>query len=83
MNSYELRMVFFNQYPPLYYQFFSWGFSTLFKKHYFPKSSRQWVRVPGHDMGPGIKYHTKKGPDFFPESFLTYSDRKSISVCCD
>ena len=66
-------------YPPLYYQFFSWGFSTLFKNTIFQKSSRQWVRVPG----PGIKYHTKKGPVFFYQSFLTYSDRKSISVCCD
>ena len=61
-----------------------WQGSVRFlKSTIFQKSSRQWVRVPGHDMGPGIKYHTKKGPDFFPESFLTYSDRKSISVCCD
>ena len=63
--------------------FFPGGSVRFLKSTIFEKSSRQWVRVPGHDMGPGKKYHTKKGPDFFPESFLTYSDRKSISVCCD
>ena len=53
-------------YPPLYYQFFFLGVQYAFKKNtIFQKSSRQWVRVPGHAMGPGIKYHTKKGPDFF------------------
>ena len=57
---------FLQQYPPLYYQFFFPGGSVRFLKNtIFQKSSRQWVRVPGHDMGPGIKYHTKKGPDFF------------------
>ena len=63
--------------------FFSWGSVRFLKNTIFQKSSRQWVRVPGHDMGPGIKYHTKKGPYFFPERFLTYSDRKSVSACCD
>ena len=63
--------------------FFPGGSVRFLKNTIFQKSSRQWVRVLGHDMGPGIKYHTKRGPDFFPESFLTYSDRKSISVCCD
>ena len=76
MNSYELRMVFFNNILLCTTSFFFPGGSVCFKKNtIFQKSSRQWVRVPGHDMGPGIKYHTKKGPDFFPESFLTYSDR--------
>jgi len=45
--------------------FFPGGSVRFLKNTIFQKSSRQWVRVPGHDMGPGIKYHTKKGPDFF------------------
>ena len=57
---------FLQQYPPLYYQFFFPGGSVRFLKNtIFQKSSRQWVRVQGHDTGPGIKYHTKKGPVFF------------------
>ena len=42
--------------------FFPGGSVRFLKNTIFQKSSRQWVRVPGHDMGPGIKYH---GPDFF------------------
>ena len=45
--------------------FFPGGSVRFLKNTIFQKSSRQWVRVPGHDMGPGIKYHTKKGPDVF------------------
>ena len=45
--------------------FFPGGSVRFLKNTIFQKSSRQWVRVPGHDMGPGIKYHTKKGPVFF------------------
>ena len=57
---------FLQQYPPLYYQFFFPGGSVRFLKNtIFQKSSRQWVRVQRHDTGPGIKYHTKKGPVFF------------------
>ena len=44
--------------------FFPGGSVRFLKNTIFQKSSRQWVRVPGHDMGPGIKYHTKKGPEF-------------------
>ena len=56
---------FLQQYPPLYYQFFPGGSVRFLKNTIFQKSSRQWVRVQGHDTGPGIKYHTKKGPVFF------------------
>ena len=54
----------------------------LFKKHYFQKSSRQWVRVPGHDMGPGIKYHTKKRLNFWflKTSFRTVTGNQFLSV---
>ena len=45
--------------------FFPGGSVRLLKIRIFQKSSRQWVRAPGHDMGPGKKYHTKEGPDFF------------------
>ena len=63
--------------------FFPGGSKRFLKNRIFQKSSRQWVRVPGHDMGPGKNIIPKKAQMFFPESFLTYSDRKSISVCCD
>ena len=45
--------------------FFPGGLVRFLKNSIFQKSNRQWVRVPGHDMGPGKKYHSKKGPDVF------------------
>ena len=70
-----------SSHPPLYYQFFFLGVQYfLFKNTIFQKSSRQWVRVPGHDMGPGIKYHTKKGPDFFSWK-LPDVQRQEINFC--
>ena len=45
--------------------FFPGGSVRFLKNTIFQKSSRQWVRVQRHDTGPGIKYHTKKGPVFF------------------
>ena len=55
--------------------FFSWGFSTLIKNQHFTKIWQTGARKK-------ISYQ-KRPRFFFPESFLTYSDRKSISVCCD
>ena len=43
--------------------FFPGGSVRFLENTIFQKSSRHWVRVPGHDTGPVIKYHTKKGPD--------------------
>ena len=64
MNGSTIYKIIYN--PPLYYQFFFPGGSVRFlKSTIFQKSSRQWVRVPGHDMGPGKEYHTQKGPECF------------------
>ena len=45
--------------------FFPGGSVRFLKNTIFQKSGRQWVRVPGHDMGLGREYHTKKCPDVF------------------
>ena len=63
--------------------FFPGGSVRFFKNTIFQKSSRQWVRVPGHDMGPGIKYHTKKGPDVFSWKLPDVQWQEINSVCCD
>ena len=60
--------------------FFPGGSLRFLKNTIFQKSSRQWVRVPGHDMGPGIKYHTKKGQDFFSWK-LPDVQRQEINFC--
>ena len=65
--SYPVIIIPFDQPPPssVLPFFFPGGSVRLLKIRIFQKSSRQWVRAPGHDMGPGKKYHTKEGPDFF------------------
>ena len=65
--SYPVIIIPFDQPPPssVLPCFFPGGSVRLLKIRIFQKSSRQWVRAPGHDMGPGKKYHTKEGPDFF------------------
>ena len=62
--------------------FFPGGSVRFLKNTIFQKSSRQWARVQGHDMGPGIKYHTKKGPDFFflKASWRTVAGNQCLSV---
>ena len=62
--------------------FFPGGSVRFLKNSIFQKSSRQWVRVPGHDMGPGRKYDTKKGPIFFSlkASWRTVTGNQFLSV---
>ena len=81
---YNINVYIYIYYPPLYYLFFFPGGSLhLLKIGILQKSSRQRWGSRGMIWGQEKNIIPKKAQIFFPESFLTYSDRKSISVCCD
>ena len=62
--------------------FFPGGSVRFLKNSIFQKISRQWVRAPGHDMGPGTKISYQKRPRIFflKASWRTVTGNQFLSV---